>query len=80
MLRAKITRLEETKLDILNRLDSIHDVDADPNVKAVYQSDLQYKLWCIEEAIDFEKSMLPFKYTLVGFVIAVVCMLIYVII
>jgi hypothetical protein len=80
MLKTNIKNLQEQKLDILNRLDSIHDVDADPNVKAVYQSDLQFKLLVIEDAIDFEKRMLPFKYTLVGFAIAVVCMLIYVII
>lgn len=80
MLKTNIKNLQEQKLDILNRLDSIHDVDADPNVKAVYQSDLQFKLLVIEDAIDFEKRMLPFKYTLVGFVIAIVCMIIYVII
>ena len=77
MLKKRIKELEATKADVLQRLDSIHEADADPNVKAIYQSDLQYKLVCIEDAIHFEKMMMPFKYTLVAFVVAVIAMFIY---
>jgi len=80
MLRRKIRKLQETQLDLLQRLNSIHDADADPNVKAIYQSDLQYRLVCIEQQIEFELKMLPFAYTLVGFVVAIVCMIIYLVI
>lgn len=77
MLGRKIKELEKTKAQYQARLDSIHDVDADPNVKAIYQSDLQYAIVKIEAEIQHEKDMLPFKYTLVGFVVAVLSLIIY---
>lgn len=77
MLGKQIRELEELKAQYQARLDSIHEADADPNVKAVYQSDLQYHIVKIEAAIEHEKYMLPFKLTLVGFVIAVIGLIIY---
>lgn len=77
MFQRKIKELEAIKADVQQRLDNIHDADADPSVKAVYQSDLQYKLMCIDDAIDFERMMLPFKYTLIAFVVAVLALIMY---
>jgi hypothetical protein len=77
MLKRKIRELEEVKAQYQARLDSIHDADADPNVKAIYQSDLQYAIVCLDSQIEHEKYMLPFKYLLVGFVVAVLGLIIY---
>lgn len=77
MLHRRINKLEAEKADILERLDNIHDTDADPNYKAIYQCDLQYRLVCVEDEIDSERTLMPFKYMLVGFVIAVVSILVY---
>jgi len=77
MLRKEIKRLEKLRDQYQSRLDSIHDANADPSVKAVYQSDLQYHIVKIEAEIQHEKYMLPFKYTLVGFVVAVLGLIIY---
>ena len=77
MFRNKIKELEKTKAQYQERLDSIHDADADPNVKAIYQSDLQYHIVKIDAAIEHEKYMLPFKYTLVVFVLIVLGLIIY---
>lgn len=77
MFRKQIKELEIIKAQYQSRLDNIHDADADPNIKAVYQSDLQYHIVKIEAAIQHEKYMLPFKYTLVGFVVAVLGLIIY---
>jgi hypothetical protein len=77
MLRKEIKRLEKLRDQYQARLDSIHEADADPSVKAIYQSDMQYEIVKIESAIEHEKYMLPFKYTLVGFVVAVIGLIIY---
>jgi hypothetical protein len=77
MLGRQIRELEELRAQYQARLDSIHDADADPNVKAVYQSDLQYHIVKIDALIQHEKYMLPFKYTLVGFIVAVLGLIIY---
>jgi hypothetical protein len=77
MVNRKIKKLIKLRAEVQARLDSIHDTDADPNIKAVYQSDLQFKIASIEDQIDFEKRMVPFQATLVGFVIAVVAIALY---
>jgi hypothetical protein len=77
MLRKKIRELEELKAQYQARLDSIHDADADPSVKAVYQSDLQYHIVKIEALIQHEKDMMPLKYMLLGFIVAVIGLIIY---
>jgi hypothetical protein len=77
MLGKKIRELEKTKAQYQARLDSIHEADADPSVKAVYQSDLQYHIVKIEALIEHEKAMLPLQYALVVFIVAVIGLIIY---
>jgi len=77
MLGKTIRELEKTKAQYQARLDSIHDADADPSVKAIYQSDLQYAIVCLESKIEHEKAMLPLQYALVVFILAVIGLIIY---
>ena len=77
MLGKEIRRLEKLRDQYQARLDSIHDADADPSVKAVYQSDLQYHIVKIEALIQHEKDMMPLKYMLLGFIVAVIGLIIY---
>lgn len=77
MFRKEINRLEKLRDQYQSRLDSIHDADADPNVKAVYQSDLQHQIVKLDAAIEYEKCMLPFKYTTAVFIIFVIGLVIY---
>ena len=77
MLGKEIKRLEKLKGQYEARLDSAHYADADPNVKAIYQSDMQYEIVKIEAAIQHEKYMLPFRYLLVVFMVAVLGLIIY---
>lgn len=77
MLGKQIRELEELKAQYQARLDSIHDADADPSIKAMYQSDMQYEMLKIEAAIQHEKYMMPFRYLLVVFIIAVIGLIIY---
>jgi hypothetical protein len=77
MLGKHIRELEKLKSLYQERLDSIHDTDADPDMKAMCQSNIQYEIVKIEAEIQHEKNMLPFKLTLVGFMVAELSLIIY---
>jgi hypothetical protein len=77
MFRKNIKRLEEIKLSMLCTLDDINHYEHNLDIKAVSLSDLNFKIICIEEEIKYEKSLLPFKYTLAGFVVVAICVLVY---
>lgn len=77
MLGREIKRLEKLKAQYQERLDTIYDYPADPSVMANFQSDMQYEILKIEEAILHEKYMMPFKYLLVVFAVAVLGLIIY---
>jgi hypothetical protein len=77
MLGKHIRELEKLKSLYQERLDSIHDTDADPDMKAMCQSNIQYEIVKIEAEIQHEKNMLPFKLTLVGFMVAELGLIIY---
>lgn len=71
-----VRKLEKLKKQYEERLARVHEADADPNIIAVYISDLQYAIVCIENEIAFEKSMRIFKYTLYAFVLIVIVMVV----
>lgn len=58
----------------------IHASEMDPDVKAFYLNDLEYKQHCIQkeiERLEGEEAMLPLKLMLAGFIVSVVLMCIY---
>jgi hypothetical protein len=77
MFRKNIKRLEEIKLSMLCALDDVNNYEHNPEIKAVSQSDLNFRILCIEDKIRYEKTLLPFKYTLAGFVVIAICALVY---
>ncbi len=77
MLGKHLRELKKLKSLYQERLDSIYDTDADPDMQAMYQSNIQYEIVKIEAEIQHEKDMLPFKYLLAVFVVAVLGLIIY---
>lgn len=77
MLGKEIKRLEKLQAHYQERLDSVHDYTVDPNVKTIFQSDMQYEILKIEEAIQHEKYMMPFRYLFIVFTVAVIGLIIY---
>ena len=77
MLGKHLRELKKLKSLYQERLDSIYDTDANPDMQAMYQSNIQYEIVKIEAEIQHEKDMLPFKYLLVVFVVAVLGLIIY---
>lgn len=77
MLGRHLRELEKLKSLYQERLDSIHDTNADPDMKAMCQSNVEYEILKIEAEIQHEKDMLPFKYLLGVFMVAVLSLIIY---
>ena len=77
MLGKEIKRLERLRAQYQERLDTVYDFPVDPNVMANFQSDMQYEILKIEEAILHERYMMPFRYLLAVFVVAVLGLIIY---
>ena len=65
------------KVEKNHTIESIAWLIATVLLKAIYQSDMQYEIVKLEAAILHEKYMLPFKYLLVVFVVAVLGLIIY---
>jgi hypothetical protein len=69
-----VKKLEQIKKGYEDRLALAHEADADPNVIAIYISDLQYAIACLEDQIDFEKRIRIFRYTLYAFALIATAM------
>ena len=76
MYTKKMKRLIQHRNGLVDRLNSVHDAVSDPNIKAIYQSDLQYELMKVENEIDFEMSMRPLRWMLATFVVVVIILFI----
>jgi hypothetical protein len=77
MFKKKIKELEAKKKLREIDLHMVHDTPSDPMMAELYRNDLMVELMHIENAIEFEKAMLPFKYMLSFAAVASLLMLIY---
>lgn len=78
--KAQIKKLLQQKESCRWDIVEIHNSDMDPDMKAIYLNDIQYKQHCIEEEIERleeEEAMFPLKLMLAGFIVSVVLMFIY---
>ena len=63
-----IKKLEERKKTLLNELYDLHHGEPSREVYEQRRSEIEYQIACIEETIEIDTKMLPFKYTLYGFI------------
>jgi tetrahydromethanopterin S-methyltransferase subunit F len=78
--KAQIKELLQRKESCRWDIAEIHSSDMDPDIKALYLNDVQYKQYCIEqeiERLEEEEMMFPLKLMLAGFIVSVVLMFIY---
>jgi predicted transcriptional regulator len=58
----------------------IYNSNMDPDMKALYLNDIEYKQYCIEQKIDdleHEEAMFPLKLMLAGFIIFTLVLVLY---
>lgn len=60
--------LIKTKENLQDELYNLHLAKPDPSTYMQKRSKIEYDIACIEEAIELEKKMRPFKLVLIGFV------------
>lgn len=78
--KAQIKELLQQKESCRWEEAEIYSSDMDPDMKAIYLNDIQYKQHCIEEEIEdleHEEGMFPLKLMLVAFVIFALVMVLY---
>jgi len=66
---ARIKTLEKRKDELFDELYMLHF--AEPSIELYMQrrSEIEYKIACLEDTIEFEKKMAPFKWMLYGFIV-----------
>ena len=73
----RIKKLKERKQQLLDELYDLHHGEPSRKVYEQRRSEIEYEIACIEEAIELETKMLPFKWTLYGFIVIAVGLLIW---
>lgn len=63
-LREIINSLEKERLDLINS----PDIGKKAEYTGIAISDIEYKIACLEDKLDFENRVLPFKIMLYGFI------------
>jgi hypothetical protein len=77
MFDKKIKELEAQKKLRKIDLDMVHDTPSDPMMAELYKNNIMVEIMQIDNAIEFEKAMKPFKYMLSFAAVASLLMLIY---
>jgi hypothetical protein len=72
-----IKNLKELKKAYEDRLASVYEANADPEVIAMHISDLQFAIASIENEIESEQMLMPFRYMLAAFVIFSITLMLY---
>ena len=47
----------------------LHFAEPSPEVYMQRRSEIEYKIACLEDTLEFEKKMAPFKWMLYGFIV-----------
>lgn len=83
MLRSRKQKFEELQRELYSlkwEKADIHASNMDPDMKAIYLNDVEYKEHCIQQEIEdleHEEGMFPLKLMLVAFVIFALVMVLY---
>ena len=72
-----LKKLEQKRKNLFDELYDLHH--AEPN-QAMYiqkRNEIEHEIACLEEAIELEKRMAPFKWVLYAFVVIISVMFVY---
>ena len=80
MFDKKIKALEARKKQREIDLQLVHDTPSEPMIAEMYKSDILIEIMHIENEIEFEKVLKPFRYAILGFIVLSSALLMYAII
>lgn len=78
--KQKIEKLQDQLYSLKWERVDIHASNMDPDMKAIYLNDVDYKMYCIQqeiEDIEHEQGMFPLKLMLACFVIFAIVLVLY---
>ena len=78
--KTQIEKLQDKLYSLKWEKADIHASEMDPDMKAIYLNDVDYKAYCIQQEIEdleHEEGMFPLKLMLVAFVIFALVMVLY---
>ena len=78
--KAEIQKLERELYSLQWEKVDVHTSKVDPDMKAIYLNDIDYKAYCIQQRIDdleHEEAMFPLKLMLAGFIIFTLVLVLY---
>ena len=64
-----VRKLKKRILELQEELYDLHYAEPNPEMYIQRRSEIEYKIACLEDTIDFEKKMTPFKWMLYGFIV-----------
>lgn len=64
-----VRKLKKRILELQEELYDLHYAEPSPEMYKQRRSEIEYKIACLEDTIDFERKMTPFKWTLYGFIV-----------
>lgn len=73
----RLKKLKQRRRDLFDELYDLHYAEPTPAMYKMKRHEIEHEIACIEEAIEVEEMMLPFKYTFIGFIVIVIGMLIW---
>ena len=76
-MKMRIKKLKQRKENLQNELYELHFTKPTREMYMQRRNEIEHEIVCIEEAIELEKSMAPFKWTLYGFIIISVGLLVW---
>jgi hypothetical protein len=72
-----ITKLKEKREQYYQELEELHLYEPSPEYYMMRRHEIEHEIACIEEAIEIEQTMKPFKWTLYGFIVVAIGLLIW---
>ncbi len=72
-----IKKLKQRKEERLDELYMLHFAEPSPELYMQRRNEIEHEIACIEEAIELEKTMLPMKWMLYGFIVVACAMLVW---
>lgn len=73
----RIKKLEQRKDQLQDELYMLHFAEPSPAQYMERRNEIEYEIACIEEGIEIEKKMAPFKWTLYAFIVIACAMLVW---
>lgn len=64
-----VRKLKKRIDELQDELYELHFAEPSPEMYMQRRSEIEYKIACLEDTIDFEKKMAPFKWMLYGFIV-----------